>query len=107
MYRDLQPGQSIYWNGFGEPPTLTGRADFNDIEYNRKRQAERILVKGRFVDGNIGWIAKEDFELFICVFRKSNQNIKDKELKLLNLIEKEGPMNIQQMKQFTGMLVKR
>lgn len=106
LYRDLQPGQSIYWNGFGEPPTLTGRADFNDIEYNRKRQAERILVKGRFVDGNIGWIAKEDFELFICVFRKSNQNIKDKELKLLNLIEKEGPMNIQQMKQFTGMLVK-
>ena len=22
LYRDLQPGQNVYWNGFGQPPTL-------------------------------------------------------------------------------------
>ena len=21
LYRDTQPGQNVYWNGFGEPPT--------------------------------------------------------------------------------------
>ena len=20
LYRDLQPGQNVYWNGFGDPP---------------------------------------------------------------------------------------
>ena len=38
LYRDMQPGQNVYWNGFGEPPTLSFRADFNDIEFNRERQ---------------------------------------------------------------------
>ena len=23
LYRDTQPGQSVYWNGFGDPPSLT------------------------------------------------------------------------------------
>ena len=38
LYRDTQPGQNVYWNGFGQPPTLTFRAGFNDIEFNRDRQ---------------------------------------------------------------------
>ena len=37
LYRDTQPGQNVYWNGFGQPPTLTFRAGFNDIEFNRDR----------------------------------------------------------------------
>ncbi|MCL2546761.1 MAG: hypothetical protein FWE06_06150 [Oscillospiraceae bacterium] len=48
LYRDTQPGQNVYWNGFGDPPSITYRADFNDIEYNRQRQAERKLLKGGF-----------------------------------------------------------
>jgi len=23
LYRDLQPGQNVYWNGFCDPPSLT------------------------------------------------------------------------------------
>ena len=23
LYRDLQPGLNVYWNGFGQPPTLS------------------------------------------------------------------------------------
>ena len=58
LYRDTQPGQNVYWNGFGDPPSLTYRADFNDIEYNRGRQRERKLIKGRFCGDNLGWIVK-------------------------------------------------
>ena len=28
LYRDLQPGLNVYWNGFGQPPTLSNRAAF-------------------------------------------------------------------------------
>lgn len=106
LYRDLQPGQNVYWNGFGDPPSLTYRADFNDIEYNRGRQAVRSLVKGRFAGGNLGWVAVEDLELFACLYQKPLAAPTDRQLTLLNLIQHEGPLNIQQMKAETGMLVK-
>jgi hypothetical protein len=106
LYRDMQPGQNVYWNGFGDPPSLTYRADFDDMEYNRKRQADRILVKGRFAGGNLGWIVAEDMELFACLYRKPLTKPSPRHLALLEIIEREGPLTIQQMKAETGMLVK-
>ena len=106
LYRDTQPGQNVYWNGFGDPPSLTYRADFNDIEFNRERQRIHSLIKGRFSGGNLGWIMPEDMELFACLFRKSLDKPTERQLALLELIEREGPLNIQQMKESTGMLVK-
>lgn len=106
LYQDMQPGQNVYWNGFGDPPSLTFRSDFNDIEFNRERQNNRSLIKGRFAGGNLGWIMKEDLELFACLYQKPLDKPNERNLALLELIEREGPLNIQQMKEFTGMLVK-
>ncbi len=106
LYRNTQPGQNVYWNGFGDPPSLTYRADFNDIEFNRERQRTHALIKGRFAGGNLGWIMPEDVELFACLFRKPLDKPTERQLALLTLIEREGPMNIQQMKESTGLLVK-
>jgi hypothetical protein len=101
LYRDLQPGQNVYWNGFGDPPSLTYRADFNDMEFNRRRQSAHELVKGRF-GGILGWIMVRDMELFGCLFRRSAVRATP----LLELIERQGPLTIRQMKEETGMLVK-
>ena len=106
LYRDMQPGQNVYWNGFGQPPTLSHRASFDDIEFNRKRQLERKLVKGRFAGGNLGWIVPEDLELFAGLYRKKLVKPSQNQLRLLELIERDGPLNIQQIKQETGLLVK-
>lgn len=107
LYRDLQPGQNVYWNGFGDPPSLTFRADFSDIAYNRDRQEERELIKGRFAGGNLGWIVPEDMELFAGLFRKELTKPTAAQLQILELIEREGPLNIQQIKEETGLLVKQ
>ena len=106
LYRDLQPGQNVYWNGFGDPPSLSFRTNFNDIEFNRERQAKRELIKGRFAGGNLGWIVPEDLELFSALYIKLLKNPTEKHLRILELIEREGPLNILQMKEETGMLVK-
>jgi transcription initiation factor IIE alpha subunit len=106
LYRDMQPGQNVYWNGFGDPPSLTFRANFNDIEFNRQRQASHELIKGRFAGGNLGWIVPEDLELFAALYIKPLKNATEKHLRILELIEREGPLNIQQMKEETWMLVK-
>ncbi|MDR0936755.1 MAG: hypothetical protein LBM98_08750 [Oscillospiraceae bacterium] len=106
LYRDLSPGYNVYWNGFGNPPTLTYRADFDDMEFNRRRQASRELVKARLIGGNIGWISAEDLELYSCLYRKPLTKPAERQQILLELIEHVGPLNIQQMKELTGLLVK-
>jgi len=106
LYRDTSPGQNVYWNGFGDPPSMTFRAGFDDIEYNRQRQKTRTLVKGRFQGGNLGWIEQADLELFAGLCRKPLDNPNSVQTALLKLIEQEGPLNIGLMKEMTGMLVK-
>lgn len=106
LYRDTQPGQNVYWNGFGDPPSITFRADFDDIEYNRKRQRSRALIKGRFAGGNLGWIMRDDLELFAALYRKPLAGLQPVHETLLELLGREGPMSIQGMKELTGMLVK-
>lgn len=106
LYRDTQPGQNVYCNGFGQPPTLSFRADFDDIEFNRDRQLKRKLIKGRFSGGNLGWIVPEDMELFLALYRKPITKPTAIQLRVLELIERDGPLGIQQMKEETGLLVK-
>lgn len=107
LYRDTQPGQNLYWHGFGEPPVLSFRAGFNDIEFNRQRQLKRQLIKGRFGGGNLGWIMSEDLELFAALYRKPLSKPTESQLQILELIRREGPFNIQQLKEDTGLLVKQ
>lgn len=107
LYRDMQPGLNVYWNGFGQPPTLSFRASFDDIEFNRERQMKRELVKGRFAGGNLGWIMPEEMELFAALYRKPLIKPSYEQEQILELIEKAGPFNIQQLKEETGMLVKQ
>lgn len=106
LYRDLQPGQNVYWNGFGQPPTLSFRTDFDDLEFNRLRQRDRRLIKGRFGGGNLGWIIPEDLELFAGVYRKPLPDPTPYQELILKMIDAQGPMTIQQIKQETGLLVK-
>lgn len=106
LYRDLQPGVNVYWNGFGQPPVLSFRADFDDMEFNRIRQRERKLVKGRFAGGNLGWIEPEEMELFAGLYRKPLEEPTFQQSRILELIETAGPLTIQQIKEETGMLVK-
>ena len=107
LFRDLQPGQNVYWNGFGQPPVLSFRADFDDLEFNRDRQANRELVKGRFAGGNLGWIVPEDMELFAGLYMKPIKGFTEDQNRILELILNAGPLTIQQIKAETGMLVKQ
>ena len=106
LYRDLQPGQNVYWNGFGQPPTLSFRADFDDLAYNKSRQLRRELIKGRFAGGNLGWILPEDLELFAALYRKPLKNATMTQQMLLERIEMSGPYTIGQLKEESGLLVK-
>ena len=98
LYRDLQPGLNVYWCGFGQPPTLSFRAAFDDLSYNRERQRRRELLKGRFQGGNLGWVDRRDWELYAGLYRKPLERFSDRQRAVLELLEREGPLNIQLIK---------
>lgn len=106
LYRDLSPGLNLHWHGFGQPPCLVYRTDFDDVAHNGWRQLNRELVKGRFQNGNIGFIEADQMELYACMYQKPYRPNEYSDM-LLHLIEREGPMNIQVMKEMTGLLVKQ
>lgn len=107
LFQDTQPGQNVHWHGFGQPPTLSCRADFDDVEYNRMRQEKRELIKGRFAGGNLGWILAEELELFLVLYEKPIKRYSETQRQILMLLERLGPLNIQQIKEETGLLVKQ
>lgn len=107
LYREMEPGLNLYWHGFGQPPELTFRADFDDVAYNRERLSRRVLIKGRFCGGNLGWIDEKDLPLFAALYRKPIVGfMNDVQQTIMTLIERMGPLNIQQIKEETGYLVK-
>ena len=107
LFRDTQPGQNVHWHGFGQPPTLSFRVGFDDVEYNRMRQEKRELIKGRFAGGNLGWILAEELELFLVLYEKPIKRLSETQRQILMLLERLGPLNIQQIKEETGLLVKQ
>ena len=70
LFRDLSPVASVYWSEPGSPPSLPGHTDFDDGAYNARRRAQRLIVKGRFAGGNVGYVDVRDLELFACLYRK-------------------------------------
>ena len=53
LYRDLSPGLNVHWHGFGQPPCLVERADFDDVEYNGRRQRHTLLENHIDLDEHI------------------------------------------------------
>ena len=70
-----------------------------------KMRGSRTIMKGRFQNGNIAYIYADELELFAAVYRK-DKPLTDTELELCELLNREGPMTIHVMKEFTGMLTK-
>lgn len=54
----------------------------------------------------MGWIVRDDHELFAGMYRNPLDKPTEAQHRRLKLIEHKSPMNIELMKEITGMLVK-
>jgi hypothetical protein len=106
LFRDMSPVPVRYWSAPGDPPSISSRSDFDDYEYNFKLRQNRDIVKGRFQNGSVGYVAFEEFELFIGLYKKDAGRLSRMQFELLDLIEHEDGITIGGMKQATGWLVK-
>jgi len=106
LFRDMSPVSVKYWSAPGDPPSISSRADFDDYQYNYKLRQNRDILKGRFQNGSVGYIALDEFELFIGLYKKDPGRLSRMQFELLDLIEHEDGITIGRMKKATGWLVK-
>lgn len=106
LFLAMSPVPTTYWCQPGNPPTLPLHVNFDDYDYNVIRRLRRDILKGRYGGGSIAYVTKEDLELFGCLYKKELTEITSIQSELLELLTKEGPMNIGLMKELTGFLVK-
>ena len=106
LFRKMSPVATVYWCCPGMPPVLAHRAAFDDADYNFRRRAARRIVKGRFQNGGIAYIDADEWELFAGAYRKEPLRLDDTQRTVLEIIEREGPVTIQVIKEMTGLLVK-
>lgn len=106
LFIEMSPVPTMYWTRPGDPPTLPGHTEVDDYDYNSGRRARREILKGRFAGGTVAYVTKEDLEVFACLYRKEIGRCSSTQSEIIELFRQEGPMNIQLLKELTGLLVK-
>lgn len=71
LFRSLQPVSPIFFSRPGDPPRLVHRTKFDDGIRTDRLRAQREIIKGRFLGGNIGYVLVDDFELYANAFCRS------------------------------------
>lgn len=106
LFRRMSPVMTLYWTRPGDPPLLEHRAAFDDLRWNDERRSRREIVKGRFVKGTIGYVCPDEWDLFAGLYRQDLGKLSRQEFEILDLLEHEGSMNLHELKEVTGILIK-
>jgi hypothetical protein len=106
LFRLMGPVQPPYWCRPGSPPGLVFRAKFDEYAHVFDMRSRRIIVKGRFQGGTVAYIFADELPLFASIYSKDKHSLTFYETEILELLRREGPMNIALLKEFTGLLSK-
>ncbi|WP_105616115.1 hypothetical protein [Vallitalea okinawensis] len=106
LFKKMQPVAPRYFSRPGEAPSLVHRAKFDDIALNDDLRGKRMIVKGRFQGGSVGYVYAENMELYMAAFKKDMGIMTFEEARILDILKQEGPLTSKQLKEMTGMLNK-
>lgn len=108
LFRLMSPVLPPYWCRPGSPPSLVFRAKSDEDEHEHvfDMRSRRIIIKGRFQGGLIAYIFADELPLFASIYSEDKDSLAFYETEILELLFREGPMNIAMMKEFTGHLSK-
>ena len=107
LIRALQPLSTGPQARPGSPPRLLHRTRFNDETALDRLRQERVLVKGRFRAGGVGYVLAEDLALYANAFQKPLERPNDTQAEVLDVVQRAGPITPKQIKAETGLLNKR
>ena len=91
----------------GDPPRMVHRTVFDDGAVADQMREERIIVKGRFLGGNIGYVLAEDLELYANAFRRPLSGLNETQQTVLDAIRYAETLTPRQIKGETELLNKQ
>lgn len=106
LFKDMSPVQTQFWIEPGSPPELLYRCDFDDASTNDMYRKDRTIIKGRFQGGNVAYCFFEDLPLFMAAYSKPIKRFSEHEEIVLNILKNEGAMDIDLIKEISGLLSK-
>ena len=107
LIRALQPLSTGPQARPGSPPRLLHRTRFDDEAATDRLRQERVLVKGRFRAGGVGYVLAEDLELYANAFCKPLERPSHTQAEVLDVVQSAGPITPKQLKAETGLLNKQ
>lgn len=106
LFASLQPVSPIYFTRPGDPPSLVHRTRFSDQEITDSWRPARDIVKGRFLNGTIGYVLRDDLELYANAFQRPLDPPDMIQELVLDTLEHVGPLTPRQLKEETRILNK-
>jgi hypothetical protein len=107
LFRLVQPVAPIAMSYPGSPPQLVHRALFDAAAAADKLRATRQFVKGRFLNGNVGYVFADDLELYATAFRKPVKGMNEIQQIAYDKLSSLGPLTPRQLREETGLLNKQ
>jgi hypothetical protein len=78
-------------------------ADYED-DWTEHWRANGSLIKGRFLNGNVAYVAREDLALYAAAFRRSMRDpMPLPARRVLDLLRRHGPMLMSTLRDQTGL----
>ncbi len=106
LFKYFAPVGNVYWIDPGSAPELENRAAFNDRPYNDERRGTREIVKGRYRNGTVGYVNKDEVALFAAAYMKPREDMSIDEGFMLDVLKKHDGITVGEIKKETGMLIK-
>ncbi|MFC1716635.1 DNA glycosylase AlkZ-like family protein [Candidatus Poribacteria bacterium] len=106
LFRLLQPVSPVAMTMPGDPPKLVHRTSFDNGAIADRMREERLMVKGRFLGGGIGYVLTEDLELYANAFCRRLSGLNETQEIVLDAVVRSETLTPRQMKEETGLLNK-
>jgi len=107
LFRLLQPVSPVAMTMPGDPPKLTHRTVFDNGAMADGMREDRLMVKGRFLGGNVGYVLAEDLELYANAFCRWLPGFNEMQQIVFDAIKRSETLTPRQMKEETGLLNKK
>jgi hypothetical protein len=99
MFKLLQPVAPIFFGRPGEPPSLVHRTVFNDSNIAFYLREKHVLVKARFQDGRVAYVAEDDLQLYATAFRKVPSQMSQVHEDVYQAVKQSGGLTKEQLKE--------
>jgi len=104
LFELLQPVSPIHSTYPGSPPCLVHRTVFDDSKVTDRMRPGRVIVKGRFLGGTIGYVLAKDLGVYANAFRRPLDGLTEIQQTVLDVVRYTGPITPRQVKEETGLL---